>query len=390
MAARIWSINTFDWLFLSSVNIFVVFCLALIVLPVGKIRLGGDTAKPDYSRSSWFAILFAAGMGIGLMFWSVAEPIGYYTEWYGSPLNIASGTVEAERAAMAATMYHWGLHPWAIYGVVGLALAFFTYNKGLPLTIRSTFYPLLGNRIYGPIGNIIDITAVIATIFGPATSLGFGAQQAAGGLNYLFGIPADLGTQTGIIVVVTAVALFSVTRGLDGGVKLMSNINMVLAAALLLFVIFAGSLMTFLSTLGTTFVAYAEYFLPLSNPVGREDETFYHGWTIFYWAWWISWSPFVGMFIAHLQGSYGSGISHHRSHRTHPGNVRLDECLWWQWTSTDKSTRWCPGRWHQRFFTDPVSDAGEPAAVRNHVCPGDCAGAGILRDLLRLWLIGHR
>jgi len=300
MAARTWSINTFDWLFLSSGNIFVVFCLALIVLPVGKIRLGGDTAKPDYSRSSWFAMLFAAGMGIGLMFWSVAEPIGYYTEWYGSPLNIAGGTVEAERAAMAATMYHWGLHPWAIYGVVALALAFFTYNKGLPLTIRSTFYPLLGNRIYGPIGNIIDITAVIATIFGLATSLGFGAQQAAGGLNYLFGIPADLSTQTGIIVVVTAAALFSVTRGLDGGVKILSNINMILAAALLLFVIFAGSLMTFLSTLGTTVVAYTEHFLPLSNPVGREDETFYHGWTIFYWAWWISWSPFVGMFIARI------------------------------------------------------------------------------------------
>ncbi|WP_404362979.1 BCCT family transporter [Marinobacter sp.] len=300
LAARTWSINTFDWLFLTSGNIFVLFCVALIFLPAGKIRLGGENAKPEHSRMSWFAMLFAAGMGIGLMFWSVAEPIGYYTEWYGSPLNTAGGTMEAQRAAMAATMYHWGLHPWAIYGVVGLSLAFFAYNKGMPLTIRSTFYPLLGNRIYGPIGNVIDIVAVVATIFGLATSLGFGAQQAAGGLNHLFEIPASLSTQTGIIILVTAVALISVMRGLDGGVKVMSNINMVLAGALLLFVIFAGSIMTFFGNLWLTISSYAEYILPLSNPVGREDETFYHGWTIFYWAWWISWSPFVGMFIARI------------------------------------------------------------------------------------------
>lgn len=299
-ASKDWSIATFDWLFLSSGNIFVLFCLALIVLPVGKIRLGGVDAQPDFSRLSWFAMLFAAGMGIGLMFWSVAEPVGYYTEWFGSPLNVVGGTPEARSAALGATMYHWGLHPWAIYGVVALSLAFFSYNKGLPLTIRSTFYPLLGDRVWGPIGHLIDTLAVIATIFGLATSLGFGAQQAAGGLNYLFGIPASLTTQTGIIVGVTSVALFSVMRGVNGGVKVLSNINMVLAAMLLLFVIIAGSVVAFLNNVGTTSLSYIQYLLPLSNPVGREDETFYHGWTIFYWAWWISWSPFVGMFIARV------------------------------------------------------------------------------------------
>ncbi len=295
-----WAINTFDWLFLSAGNIFVLFSLALIFLPYGKIRIGGQDARPEYSRMSWFAMLFAAGMGIGLMFWSVAEPVGYFTEWAGSPLNIAGGTAAAKTAAMGAVMYHWGIHPWAIYGVVALALAFFAFNKGLPLTIRSVFYPLLGDRVWGPIGNVIDTLAVLATIFGLATSLGFGAQQAAGGLHFLFGFPASLTVEVLIIAGVTAVALASVVRGIDGGVKLLSNINMGLAFLLLAFVIIAGSLSGFFANIGTTVAGYIEYFVPLSNPVGRDDQSFYHGWTIFYWAWWISWSPFVGMFIARV------------------------------------------------------------------------------------------
>ena len=295
-----WAINTFDWLFLSAGNIFVLFCLALIVLPYGRIRIGGQDARPEYSRMSWFAMLFAAGMGIGLMFWSVAEPVGYFTDWAGSPLNIPGGTEASKTAAMGAVMYHWGIHPWAIYGVVALSLAFFAYNKGLPLTIRSAFYPLLGDRVWGVTGNVIDTLAVLATIFGLATSLGFGAQQAAGGLHFLFGAPATLGVEVLIITGVTAVALASVVRGIDGGVKLLSNINMGLAFLLLLFVILAGSLSGFVANVGTTIAGYVEYFLPLSNPVGRDDQSFYHGWTIFYWAWWISWSPFVGMFIARV------------------------------------------------------------------------------------------
>ncbi|TDV97045.1 BCCT family betaine/carnitine transporter [Halomonas alkaliantarctica] len=298
--AKNWSIEHFDWLFMIAGNIFVVFCLVLICLPLGRIRLGGKDAKPEYSRTSWFAMLFAAGMGIGLMFWSVAEPVAYYTDWYGTPLNVPAGTPEGASAAMGATMFHWGLHPWAIYGVVALSLAFFSYNKGLPLTLRSAFYPILGERTRGWAGHIIDILAVLATIFGLATSLGFGATQAAGGLAYLFDVPNTIGTQLAIIVVVTVIALISVWRGIDGGVKLFSNINMVIAAALLLFVVVAGPTLMILTGIGTTALDYVSHLLPLSNWIGREDDTWYHGWTVFYWAWWISWSPFVGMFIARV------------------------------------------------------------------------------------------
>ncbi|WP_445012286.1 BCCT family transporter [Vreelandella stevensii] len=298
--ARNWSIEHFDWLFMIAGNIFVVFCLVLICLPLGRIRLGGKDATPEYSRTSWFAMLFAAGMGIGLMFWSVAEPVAYYTDWYGTPLNTPAGTPEGASAAMGATMFHWGLHPWAIYAVVGLSLAFFAYNKGMPLTLRSAFYPLLGERTRGWAGHVIDILAVLATIFGLATSLGFGATQAAGGLAYLFNVPNTIGTQLAIIVVVTVIALVSVWRGIDGGVKLFSNINMVIAAVLLAFVVVAGPTLMILMGIGTTALDYASHLIPLSNWIGREDDTWYHGWTIFYWAWWISWSPFVGMFIARV------------------------------------------------------------------------------------------
>jgi BCCT family betaine/carnitine transporter len=298
--ASAWSSETFGWLFMMSANLFVLFCISLIFLPVGKIRIGGETAKPEFSRMSWFSMLFSAGMGIGLMFWSVAEPVAYYTDWSGTPLNTAAGTPEGASIAMSATMFHWGIHPWGIYGVVGLALAFFTYNKGLPLTIRSAFYPLLGERVWGPIGDVIDILAVFATMFGLATSLGLGATQAAGGLNYLFGIDNNIVTQICIIVVVSLLAILSVVRGLNGGIKLLSNINMILAGTLLLFVVSAGSIAAFFGDVFDSMTNYAGDIVPLSNWIGREDETFKTGWTIFYWAWWVSWSPFVGMFIARI------------------------------------------------------------------------------------------
>ncbi|MGM0520171.1 MAG: BCCT family transporter [Campylobacterota bacterium] len=298
--AKTWSINNFDWLFMIGGNIFVIFCLALIFLPVGKIRLGGKDSKPEFSRASWLAMLFAAGMGIGLMFWSVAEPVAYYTGWYGTPLGVEANTPEAAKMAMGATMYHWGLHPWAIYGVVALSLAFFSYNKGLPLTVRSAFYPILGERVWGWPGHIIDLLAVLATIFGLATSLGLGAQQASGGLHYLFGISEGINTQVGIIIFVTAVAIISVIRGINGGVKLLSNTNMLIALALLIFVILAGSTLNIFAGIFSTTSEYVKNIIPLSNWVGREDSTWFHGWTVFYWAWWISWSPFVGMFIARV------------------------------------------------------------------------------------------
>ncbi|WP_227816773.1 BCCT family transporter [Nitrogeniibacter aestuarii] len=299
-AARTWSIEHFDWLFMFAGNLFVIFCIALIFLPVGKVRLGGPTQRPEYSTWSWFAMLFAAGMGIGLMFWSVAEPVAYYTDWYGTPLNAAARTPEGMRAAMGATIFHWGLHPWAIYGVVAVAIGFFTFNMGLPLTLRSAFYPIIGNRVRGWGGHVVDIIAALATMFGLATSLGLGAQQAASGIHFLTGLENTLGLQLAIIVGVSAVTILSVWRGIDGGVKVLSNINMVLATILMVFVAIAGGLVAYVKGLGTSLVDYAEYILPLSNWIGRDDQTWFHGWTVFYWAWWISWSPFVGIFIARV------------------------------------------------------------------------------------------
>lgn len=292
-------IGAFDGFFMWSANIFVLFCLGLIISPFGKIRLGGDTCKPEHSTISWLAMLFAAGMGIGLMFWGVAEPVAYFTGWYETPLNVEARTPEAARLALGATMYHWGLHPWAIYAVVALSLAFFTFNKGLPLSIRSVFYPLLGDRVWGWPGHIIDILAVLATLFGLATSLGLGAQQAAAGINHVFGFDGAIGLQIAVIVGVTLLAIISVIRGLEGGVKLLSNINMIIAMALLAFVTLVGFAVA-MGNIPTTLMSYIENIIPLSNPHGRDDEAWFQGWTVFYWAWWISWSPFVGMFIARV------------------------------------------------------------------------------------------
>ena len=303
--------QTFDWFFLSAGNVFVLFVLFLIVSPLGKVRLGGPDARPDYGYPGWFAMLFAAGMGIGLMFFGVSEPISHFnsslggtaladgvrTDW--APLGAAAGDIDAARdLAMAATIFHWGIHPWAIYAVVGLALAFFAYNLGLPLTIRSAFYPLLGERVWGWPGHIIDVLAVFATLFGLATSLGFGTTQALAGFNFLY----DWGTGSVAIVLlvtfITTLAIISVVRGLDGGVKRLSELNMILAAVLMLVVLVVGPTGEILDTAVSGGLAYLADVVPLSMPFGRDDVNFAQGWTSFYWAWWVSWSPFVGMFIA--------------------------------------------------------------------------------------------
>ncbi len=305
--------STFDWFFISAANIFVLFCVYLMVSPLGKIRLGGPDAKPDYGYMGWFAMLFAAGMGIGLMFFGVAEPMSHFgssmggtaaadgvrTDW--APLGAAKGSVEAARdLAMSATIFHWALHPWAIYAVLALALAFFTYNRGLPLTLRSAFYPILGERVWGWWGHAIDTMAVFATLFGLATSLGFGTEQALAGLNYQFGWGTGPVAKVALIAVITIIALGSVLRGLDGGVKILSEINIAMALLLLLFVIFVGPTTEIFAAIVGGGIAYVRDIVPLSTPFGREDANFSQGWTSFYWAWWISWSPFVGMFIARV------------------------------------------------------------------------------------------
>ena len=301
---RVWITTKFDWTFMISMNIFVVFSLYLAASKLGRVRLGGPDAIPRYSYPDWLAMLFAAGVGIGLMFFGVLEPV---THTLNPPLGIDPGNVEqAAAAGMSAAILHWGLHAWAVYAVVGLALAFFCFNRGLPLTMRSAFHPLLGDAVWGPFGHIIDITAVLATIFGLATSLGLGAEQIAGGLNYLFGIPPSGTTKVILIAVIIGIALVSVVAGLDKGVKRLSEINMGLAGLLLLFVIIAGPTIVIAKTLVSSFVDYGKYLVPLSNWIGREDTAFYHDWSTFYWAWWVAWSPFVGMFIARV--SYGRTV----------------------------------------------------------------------------------
>ncbi|MDP5290762.1 BCCT family transporter [Oceanimonas sp. CHS3-5] len=310
---RSWLTSTLDWFFLTSANIIVVVCFGIILSPLGRVRIGGTQATPDFSYLGWLSMLFAAGMGIGLMFFGVSEPLTHFstsmagttvengvrTDW--APLGAAAGdAAEATRLGMAATLYHWALHPWAIYAVLALGLAIFSFNKGLPLTMRSVLYPLLGERVWGWPGHIIDILAVVATLFGLATSLGYGASQASAGLNFLFGIPDTTTTQVVLVILITAVALVSVLAGLDAGVKRLSEINMTLAALLLLFVIIVGPTMLIFSGFFSNIMSYFEYFPALSMPFGREDANYSQGWTAFYWAWWISWSPFVGMFIARV------------------------------------------------------------------------------------------
>lgn len=305
-----WLTTQFDWVFISGMNILLLFCLLMIFSPLSKVKIGGKESVPEYSFVSWFSMLFAAGMGIGLVFYGVLEPLNHtLTPPFGAPGVLDEGgnladaaTIDAAiQLGMAGTIYHWGLHAWAAYTVVALALGIFAYNKGLPMTIRSVFYPILGERTWGWPGHAIDTLAALATIAGLATSLGLGAIQASAGLNYVFGIEASIELQVFIIIVVIAAAVFSVVRGLNGGIKVLSLLNMGLALMLLLFILLIGPTLGIFNVFFDGLASYASHLPALSNWIGREDADYYlHGWTTFYWAWWISWSPFVGTFIARV------------------------------------------------------------------------------------------
>jgi choline/glycine/proline betaine transport protein len=289
------------WFLIVAANIFIIAALYFSLGKYGNIKIGGYDAKPEFSKFAWYAMLLSAGMGIGLLFWSVAEPIlhmGTPSPVFG---EIGANSPAAAQAAMATTFFHWGIHPWAIYAIVGLGLAFFSYNEGLPLTIRSIFYPIIGNKIYGFWGNLIDILSVLATLTGLATSLGLGVTQVNAGLNYLFGMSMSTTTQIVLIIVITGFATISVVMGLDGGVKKLSEINMVLAGVFMIIILIAGPTVYILSG----FTQNIGYYLSNIVEMSLWTETFkgtnwQGGWTIFYWAWWISWSPFVGMFIARI------------------------------------------------------------------------------------------
>jgi len=299
---RPWLTSTFDWFLVLSVNIITIFCLVLIFLPVGSVRIGGKDARPDYSYPGWIAMMFAAGIGIGLLFFGVMEPVYYNFAESGnaSPLNIDITQPGNEHAGVMGTIHHWGLEAWAVYAAVGLSLAIFCYNLKLPLTLRSAFYPILGERIWGWWGHTIDILAVFATLFGLTTSLGLGAQQVAAGLNEVAGIEPSSTVTVLIIVGITLIALGSVCMGMDKGVKRLSEINMVMAVMLFIFVIVVTGIGTAFTRYANVMVDYVVALPALSNPFGRDDTSYFHGWTTFYWAWWIAWSPFVGMFIARI------------------------------------------------------------------------------------------
>lgn len=291
------------WFYVLVANIFLGVILIFAFSKFGRIRLGGQDAQPEFSTFAWFAMLLSAGMGIGLMFWSVGEPMFHFS----SPPAIfgsEGGTPEAAETAMTLTFYHWGLHPWGLYALVGLGLAFFTFNRGLPLTMRSIFYPLIGERIYGIPGDIIDILAVVANLFGLATSLGLGVQQVAAGLGFLIdGLPTNVTTQVTLIAIITAFATLSVVAGLDGGVRRLSELNLVVAAVFMGFVLILGPTLFIFDTFVQNLGNYIARFPMLSfwtESFGEGEGGWQNNWTVFYWGWWISWSPFVGMFIARV------------------------------------------------------------------------------------------
>ena len=289
--------NTVGWFFVLCVNIFLIFVVYLAFSKYGDIRIGGKDARPEFKTLSWFAMLFSAGMGIGLLFWSIAEPVTHFM----SPPLAEGGTVEAAREAMNFTFLHWGFHAWGVYALVGLSLAYFTYSHGLPLTIRSVFYPLMGDKIYGKRGDIIDIFAVLATLFGLATSLGLGVQQIAAGLAHVFGLSSGIVTQVSLIAGITIIATISVVLGVDKGVKFLSEWNMRIAVGFLLLVVILGPTIfifqSFVQNTGNYFYNFLQISTWTESYTGNDWQ---NAWTVFYWGWWIAWSPFVGMFIARI------------------------------------------------------------------------------------------
>ncbi|MEF8792106.1 BCCT family transporter [Thiohalorhabdus sp.] len=291
--------NNTGWFFVLTVNVILAFVIGLIFTRWGRIRLGGPDAEPEFGRLSWFTMLFSAGMGIGLMFYGVAEPL-YHLDTPPVP-GMAPGSSEAAQHGMGIAFLHWGLHPWGIYALMGLTLAFYTFNRGLPLSLASAFYPFLGDRIYGPIGVIIDILASVATLFGVATSLGLGVQQLNGGLNYVFGVEMAPSVQVELIVLITVIATVSVVTGVHRGVRRLSETNLILAGLLTLFVLVVGPSLFTLNAFVENLGYYLDNFFRLSSWNETYSATdWQNSWTVFYWGWWIAWSPFVGMFIARI------------------------------------------------------------------------------------------
>jgi choline/glycine/proline betaine transport protein len=295
-------VNTsLGWFYILAVSLFLIFVIFLAISPYGRIRLGPDDSRPSFSYLGWFSMMFSAGMGIGLLFFSVAEPISHFAIDAPPATSAEPGTAGAAREAMNVTFFHWGLHAWAVYIIVGLALCYFAYRKGLPLTVRSAFYPILGDRIRGPIGDAIDTLAIVGTLFGVATSLGLGVVQINAGLNYTVDVEPSRMVQLLLIAIITAVATISVVLGLDKGIKRLSEANLLTSGLLVAFVLIAGPTIFILRALVESTGYYFQNIIQTSMRTDMFTDPAWQGdWTLFYWGWWISWSPFVGMFIARI------------------------------------------------------------------------------------------
>ncbi|WP_350344492.1 BCCT family transporter [Proteinivorax tanatarense] len=289
-------IQNADWVFILGSNFFIVVSLYFAFSKLGNVRIGGVHSKPEFSNFAWFSMLLSAGMGIGLMFWAVGEPL-YHSE-ITPPIFV--GEADSATTALAATFFHWGFHPWGIYALISLALAFFAYNKNLPLSLRSVFYPLLGDRVFGLIGDLIDTLAVLACLFGLATSLGLGAQQVNSGLNYLIGIEISVTVQVLLIAGITGIAVISVVSGIDKGVKFLSQLNIQIAFVVMLIVLILGPTGFIIRMFANSLGLYLNDFVQSSFFISVGDKEWQGSWSVFYLAWWISWSPFVGMFIARI------------------------------------------------------------------------------------------
>lgn len=291
--------TNFSWAYLLSMFVFVIFALILAFSKFGNIKLGADDSKPEFSNTSWFGMLFGAGMGIGLVFWGVAEPISHFIS---TSTGLEPGSAEAANFAMKASFKHWGFHPWANYAIIGLALAYFQFRKGKPALISSIFTPLIGEKgVNGPIGKMIDIFAVFATVAGVATSLGMGTLQINSGFEQVFGMPNTKVTQVAIIVIITVIFIWTAVSGIDKGIKALGDINLVLAGGLLLLTFIVGPKLQIVQNFTNGLGLYLNDFIHDSLHVEAfGDNTWVNGWTVFYWAWWIAWAPFVGSFIARI------------------------------------------------------------------------------------------
>ncbi|QEM81832.1 BCCT family transporter [Halomonas binhaiensis] len=310
-AARNWIETTFGGYYLVTIVVLIAVCFFIALSPFGSLRLGRDGEKPEFSRFAWFSMLFSAGIGIGILFFGVAEPIFYFDNsgGFGYPNNphadMAGDTaLNHQRAidALRVTFFHWGLHGWAVYVIVGMALAYFAYRKGLPLALRSALYPFIGTRIYGPIGHTVDILGVLGCVFGVATSLGLGVSQMAVGLNRLVGISAGLDTQLLLIAVITVISILSAMSGVKRGIKLISELNIWVSVLVIGAFVIGGPTLWLLTSFGETLTDYVTHFIPMGlwYPDEPSEAEWLQAWTIFYWGWWLAWAPFIGLFIARI------------------------------------------------------------------------------------------